>query len=96
MTFIHNSNGSTYEVIRKYEDMETGRNVLLLASYGGKEETAVQAGAIPTQYIVAHDWDINWRSWAKGEYFLVWHGDATTAFADAVTAFSAQIENIMQ
>lgn len=96
MTFIYNSNGSTYEVIRKYEDMETGRNVLLLASYDGKEEAAIQAGAAPTQYIVAHDWDIKWRTWAKGEYFIVWDGDITVAFADAVAAFSTQIENIMQ
>ena len=70
--YLYNSNGSTYEVIACYQS-RTGALHYLLASHKGLEDDRADT---VTQYIVAHDYDRNSQSWARGEYFPLFMADA--------------------
>lgn len=74
-TYLYNSNGETYEIIAKYWS-RTGASHYLLASHRGVED---DRAATVTQYIIAHNWDRDSRSWAQGEYYPVWMDDAQSS-----------------
>lgn len=89
MYTIKNENGSTYYIVREYHNRENepDDNVLLLASYGGKSEDDIYAGADPTQYIVARFWSEKYKCWASGKYFPCFPGKHTEAKKAAISEF---------
>ena len=92
MFTIKNKNGSTYYVMREYRNHDSGGNVLLLASYGNKTEDEIQAGASPTQYIVAHNWSDKYQCWDSGKYFLCFPGKRAEALKAAIAQFIDSID----
>ena len=92
MFTIKNANGSTYYVMREYHNHDNGGNVLLLASYGNKTEDEIQAGASPTQYIVARDWSDKYHCWGSGNYFPCFHGGREKALKTAIAQFVDSID----
>lgn len=92
MYTIENANGSTYYVMREYRNHNSGGNVLLLASYGNKTEDEIQAGASPTQYIVARDWSDKYHCWESGKYFPCFHGEQAEALQAAIAQFVDSID----
>lgn len=92
MYTIENANGSTYYVMREYRNHDSGENVLLLASYGKKTEDEVQAGASPTQYIVARNWSDKYQCWGSGKYFMCFPGEQEEALKAAIAQFVDSID----
>lgn len=92
MFTIKNANGSTYHVMREYRNHDNDENVLLLASYGNKTEDEIQAGASPTQYIVARDWSDKYHCWDSGKYFLCFPGEQEKALKAAIAQFVDSID----
>ena len=92
MYTIKNANGSTYYVMREYRNHDNGGNVLLLASYGNKTEDEIQAGASPTQYIVARDWSDKYHSWWSGKYFPFFPEEQAEALTAAIAQFVDSID----
>lgn len=95
MYTIKNANGSTYYVMCEYRNHDSGENVLLLASYGNKTEDDIQAGASPTQYIVARNWSDKYQCWDSGNYYMVWDHDYKTAINAAKECFADHVDRIM-
>ena len=95
MFTIENTNGSTYYVMCECHDRWGGDNVLLLASYGNKTEDEIQAGASPTQYIVARGWSNKYKCWDSGNYFMVYNYDHKTALDAAKECFADHVSRIM-
>ena len=73
--YLNNANGDTYEIIACYQS-RNGAEHYLLANHGGNEDDKADT---VTQYIVAHDYDSHWRTWARGEYFPLFMEDAQGA-----------------
>ena len=74
-SYLYNSNGDTYEIIACYQSRNGAEHYLLASHKGHKDDKANTV----TQYIVAHDYDNNSQSWARGEYFPVFIEDALEA-----------------
>lgn len=91
MFTIENANGSIYYVMREYHDHDYGDNILLLASYGNKTEDEIQAGASPTQYIVARGWNDKTKCWDSGKYYLCANGEQDNALRSAIAQFMGNI-----
>ena len=70
--YLYNSNNQVYEIVARYWS-RNGASHYLLVSHKGLEDD--RANTV-TQYIVAHDYDRNSQSWARGEYFPVFMEDA--------------------
>lgn len=92
MFTIKNANGFTYYVMREYRNHDNDENVLLLASYGNKTEDEIQAGASPTQYIVARDWSDKYKWWGSGKYFPCFPDDREEALKTAIAQFVDSID----
>lgn len=92
MFTIKNANGSTYYVVREYHNHDNSGNVLLLASYGNKTVDEIQAGASPTQYIVARNWSDKYKRWDSGKYFMCFSGEQEKALRAAIDQFVDSID----
>lgn len=74
MTMFHNNNGKTYHILDAWESYVDGKAAVILADYGNKDKSAIQAGAEPIQYIVATFYNIKdlhdrKGSWSYGKYY---------------------------